>query len=207
MPLVDVDLVPPPLDLPGEIAAFLREADLRCQDFVSSLPATYRGFVPSDYVAVYHELKTIAENQLAAGNSFCEWGSGLGVAASLAAWVGFDAHGIEIDRELVDAAEQLAEDFDIAVEFIHGSFIPPGAESMIDQAFTECDGGLSLDPHSDDAYEQLGLDPRDFDLIFAFPWPNDEELTAQLFERYAARGALLLTYCESESLRLRRKTG
>jgi hypothetical protein len=51
----------------------------------------------------------------------------------------------------------------------------------------------------------LGLEVRDFDVVFAFPWPNDEELTAKLFERFAARGALLLTFSDSNSIRLRRK--
>ena len=51
----------------------------------------------------------------------------------------------------------------------------------------------------------LGLEVRDFDLIFAYPWPNDEELTASLFERFAAPGALLLTYDETDAVRLRRK--
>jgi hypothetical protein len=64
---------------------------------------------------------------------------------------------------------------------------------------------LSLRPDSDTTYEDLGLDVDDFDLIFAFPWPNDEELTEQLFDRFAANGALLLTYHQPEAIRLRRK--
>ena len=58
---------------------------------------------------------------------------------------------------------------------------------------------------ADDAYQQLDAEIADFDLIFAFPWPNDEELTARMFERFGADGALLLTYCEQDSVRLRRK--
>lgn len=205
MPLIDTDLAINPIELPKEVAELLREADRRGKSFVSNLPSIYRGFVPSDYVAVYHALRAIAQAKVACGNSFCEWGSGLGVVASLAALVGFDAYGIEIDRELFDASLELADDFDIAVEFVNGSFIAQGADDLVDRAFADCDGALSLDPHADHAYDELGLDVRDFDVVFAFPWPNDEEVTADLFERFAARGALLLTYCESESLRLRRK--
>ena len=100
---------------------------------------------------------------------------------------------------------ELAEDFGISVEFVNGSFISQGADDLVDRAFADCDGGLSLDPHADRAYEELGLEVRDFDVVFAFPWPNEEELTAELFERFAARGALLLTYCDSNPIRLRRK--
>jgi hypothetical protein len=54
-------------------------------------------------------------------------------------------------------------------------------------------------------HEALGLAVEDFDLIFAYPWPDEEGLTAALFERYAREGALLLTYHEVGGLRLRRK--
>lgn len=205
MPLTDIDLAVAPIDLPDNVAEFLREADHRGGELVSSIPVIYRGFVPSDYVSVYHALRAIAEADMACGNSFCEWGSGLGVVASLAALIGFDAYGIEIDRDLFDASLELAEDFDIPVEFINGSFISQGADDLVDRAFAEYDGGLSLDPHADHAYDELGLEARDFDVIFAYPWPNDEELTAELFERFAAHGALLLTYSEPSSIRLRRK--
>jgi hypothetical protein len=205
MPLTDCDLVIDPTNLPVNVAEFLREADHRSRGFASSIPSTFRGFVPSDYVFVYHALRAIAEANVVCGNSFCEWGSGLGVVASLAALIGFDAYGIEIDRDLFNASLELAEEFDIPVELINGSFIPQGADDLVDRAFAECDGGLALEPHADQTYDELGLEVRDFALIFAFPWPNDEELTAELFERFAARGALLLTYSDSNSMRLRRK--
>ncbi len=205
MPLTDVDLAVDPIDLPQNVAEFLREADHLGRDFISNIPSIFRGFVPSDYVFVYHALRAVAEADVACGNAFCEWGSGLGVVASLAALVGFDAIGIEIDRDLFDASLKLAEDFGIPVEFINGSFISQGADDLVDRAFAECDGGLSLDPHADHAYDELGMEVRDFDVVFAFPWPNDEELTADLFERYAARGALLLTYSDPDCIRMRRK--
>ena len=55
-------------------------------------------------------------------------------------------------------------------------------------------------------YEELGLGPDDFDIIFAYPWPDEERLTGALFERYARAGAVLLTYHGGDDLRLRRKT-
>ena len=205
MPLTDIDLAVNPIDLPEHVAEYLREAVLRGSGFVSSIPSIFRGFVPSDYVCVYHALRAIAEAGVACGNLFCEWGSGLGVVASLASLVGFDAYGIEIDRDLFDASLELADDFGIRVKFMNGSFVAQGADDLVERAFVDCDGGLSLDPQADHTYAELGLEIRDFDVVFAFPWPNDEELTAGLFERFAARGALLLTYSELSSVRLRRK--
>src|SRR5205085_9980642 len=75
----------------------------------------------------YGVLNGLTVSGIPTGSLFCEWGSGFGVVACLAAFLEFDASGIEIEGELVDAARQLADDFDLPVEFIHGSFIPKGA--------------------------------------------------------------------------------
>jgi hypothetical protein len=32
------------------------------------------------------------------------------------------------------------------------------------------------------AATKLGLDPEDFDVVFAYPWPEEECLTSALFE-------------------------
>ncbi|MCH5373791.1 MAG: hypothetical protein JJ992_07435 [Planctomycetes bacterium] len=205
MSLSDVPLTYSMTELPGEVAALLREADRQIGRFVADIPSILRGFVPSDYEILYHAVQAIRDGHLACGNSFCEWGSGLGVVASLAAMLGFDAYGIEIDRDLFEASQQLAGDFGLRVHFAHGSFIPQGADRLIDLAFADQDGGLSLDTQADETYDDLGLEIRDFDLIFVFPWPNDEPLIQVLFERFAARGALLLTYNDAGFVRLRRK--
>lgn len=205
MPLTEIDLVENWSALPQDVAAFLAEADARVSHFHNQVAYSYRGFVPSDFVALFHALRNITNTNLTSGNAFCEWGSGLGVVASLAAMLGLDAVGIEIDRDLVSAAEELAGDFGIPVEFVNGSFIPRGADRMIDEAYADCCGALSLEAHADNTYDELGLEVRDFDLVFAYPWPNDEELTAKLFERFAAHGALLLTYNDTDAVRLRRK--
>ena len=55
-------------------------------------------------------------------------------------------------------------------------------------------------------YDELDLEPDDFDVIFAYPWPGDEELIDSLFEKFAATGALLLTYHGINEMRLQRKT-
>ncbi len=143
--------------------------------------------------------------QPAAGGRYAK-GGGFGVLASLASMLEFQAYGIEIERELVDASQQLADDFDLPVEFVHGSFIPPGGDVYADEAFSKHDSDtcwLVTDEAS--AYPELGLDPDDFEVIFAYPWPGEEDVVEELFARYAADGALLLTYSRLDSMRLQRK--
>ena len=147
-------------------------------------------------------MRNLSEANLTRGNLFCEWGSGFGVVACLASMLDFDAVGIEIERELVDEAEQLADDFGLSVEFIHGSFIPQGGEVYVNAGTAFA--WLTTD--EDRTNEELGLDPDDFDVIFAYPWPDEEGVTEQLFERYARHGAVLATYHGNE-FRLRRKKG
>ena len=160
------------------------------------------GFVPSDNERVYRVLSGIVNASLATGPRFCEWGSGFGVVAGLASMLDFEAWGIEIEPLLIDASRQLIADFELDAEFIHGSFIPRGAESFLNTGdgyawLTTVGGGT----------EQLGLALHDFSIIFAYPWPDEEHLTETLFEHYAAPDALLVTYHGGEDFRLRRKSG
>lgn len=199
MPLVELaplTLVP---GIPLDIERFLREADQRIDDFQvwSRVPA----FVPCDFEGTYRVLRALADSNLARGMRFCEWGSGFGVAACLAALTGFDSCGIEIDGELVNHARQLAEDFEIDVEFVRGSFIPPGGEDKVYSA-----GQYAwFTTDADSAYEELDLDADDMDVIFAYPWPDEEFVTTDLFDRYAGAGAVLITYHGGDDFRVRRK--
>ena len=208
MPLVDIEISIDGSVLPDDVVAFLREADLRISHFVRNSPIRVTSFVPSDFVTVYHSLRAITEANLAPGTSLCEWGSGFGVVASLAAMLEYKASGIEIERGLVDASEGLADDFGLPVDFIHGSFIPSGAEADVEEAYADTSAEYFwLVTDADDAYDERGLDPHDFDVVFAYPWPGEECLIEGLFEKYAAEEALLLTYNQYNSVRIRRKVG
>src|SRR5207248_6274899 len=183
---------------PGDVRAFLREAERRIDRFqrAAHLPA----FVPSDFGQVYGVLRALAETDLAPGRLFCEWGSGFGVIACLAAMLDFDAFGIEVEEELVEAAQELADDFGLPVEFVHGSFLPADFDARTNgQQFA----WLTTDTH--DGHVDLELAPDDFDVIFAYPWPDEEALTEDLFERCGRVGAILVTYHTSDELRVRRK--
>src|SRR6185295_2374882 len=132
---------------------------------------------------------------------FLEWGSGIGTVACLAAQLGFDSIGIEIEPPLVKIAESLADDHDIDVEFACGSYVPSGAEPCVDT--TGEINWLRTDRPS--AYSDLELDPEDFDLIFAYPWPGEEQIIFDLFSACAAVGTLLLTFHGQDGLKLKRK--
>jgi hypothetical protein len=198
MPLVEMDIHVGTAAVPGDVSSFLREADRRIERF--QMHSRVPGFVPSDFHAGFRVLRSLAETAIVPGSLFCEWGSGFGVVACLAAMLDFDAYGIEMEPELVSAARQLAADFDLPAQFIRGSFIPTGADAGGDEPFAW------LNTDESNMEEELGLAVDDFGVIFAYPWPDEERLTTDLFERYASVGAVLVTYHGGEDFRLRRKT-
>jgi hypothetical protein len=193
---LQIDPVDEPL--PPRVAEFLREADQRIDRF--RFDRVIPGFVPSDFVGVYGVLAALVRGRVAPGRAFCEWGSGFGVVTCLASMLGYDARGIEIETELVECARKLADDFTVPVQFAEGSFILddedelPEADSI---SWTRFDGS--------NAYEELGLDPEDFDVIFAYPWPGEERRLRALFENHAANGAVLVSYHGQEGIRVARK--
>lgn len=202
MPLIDVELGDVETAIPDRVARLVEEGERRLEAFIEGrLDDPIVGFVPCDFLAVYGVLAAIAQRHLSTGGLFCEWGSGFGVVAMLAAELEFDACGIEIECDLVDAAQELADANDLPVEFVCGSFIPVGGEDVADHV-----GEFAwLRTDAPCAYDELGLDPNDFDVIFAYPWPGEEQAVYDLFERYASAGALLVTFQGVESVRVMRR--
>jgi len=200
VPCVDVPLPEPrEAELPPRVRKLIREGERRRAALLAR--RTPPGFVCSEFKHVGRALQGLAESNLLPGHTCCEWGSGLGVVALMAACQGFDARGIEIDSGLVDEANALAEDFELDVEFVCGTFVPRGGEDLTDvpQEF----GWLSAGGPC--GHELLGITPEEIDLVFAYPWPGEEQVIEDLFERFAGDAALLLTYHGLEGLRLRRK--
>jgi hypothetical protein len=201
MPLLDLDVPLTDDPIPADVCRFIKEAEERIDEF--QMACRVPGFVPSDYTATYGVLRALSESTMLRGLRFCEWGSGFGVVTCLAAMLEFEACGIEIERLLVNEARSLADDFGLSVEFAQGSFVPPGAEDRL-----HARGVYSwLTTDGDYAYEDLELELSDMDLIFAYPWPDEEVITGELFERYAGIGAVLVTYHGGSDFRLRRKKG
>lgn len=202
MAVTEVDIRLDAVEVPEAVAQLIERAAERVDRFIDSrLDDPIPGFVPSDFEAVYRSLASIKSSWLAPGEAFLEWGSGLGIVAMLAARLGFHAQGIEIEGALVDEAREIAADLDVPVEFHHGSFVPEGGEDLVPPM-----GEFAwLDTDGESAYEQMGLDIEDFDVVFAYPWPGEEDTVIDLFERYAATGALLVTYQGKDDVHVRRK--
>ncbi|MFL5328997.1 MAG: hypothetical protein ACJ8C4_08775 [Gemmataceae bacterium] len=196
--LIEVAL-PAGTRVPQDAIALIAEADRRIEQLWDQhvIPA----FVPSDFELVYLALQGIADHGLATGERFCEWGSGIGANVCLAAMLGFEAAGIEIEPLLVAAARELAHDFDLSAEFIQGSFVPADSHACLDAG--ETFAWLSF--QSGQCPEHAGFGPADVDVFFCYPWTDEESLIPALFDRHAGVGALLLTYRGGDDLLLRRK--
>lgn len=162
---------------------------------------TIENFVPCDFHLLDQAMTWIEQNHLMAGNRFCEFGSGFGAAAMLAAMRGWTSVGIEIEARLVEQSILIAEAFDNAAAFYHGSFIPRGIQGLSRWA-TEVN---NVDTHDDDVFDEIGLNFDDFDLFFAFPWPGEHEFFESVVDACAADGAMLLTYRGREGMHLLRK--
>ena len=189
--------------LTAPLEALATEATRRVEAFVAARGSDpIAGFVPCDFHLAARGLMAVKQRMLAPGPSFLEWGSGMGAVACLASALGFEASGIEVVPELVEASRDLAKDHDLAVEFVCGSFIPEGGDDLVD-----VQGELTwLEQGIEPAYEELGLDPDDFDIVFAYPWPGEEDAVLDLFEHYTPRGALLLTFNGINGLRAYRNS-
>jgi hypothetical protein len=203
MPLAVVPYSPDATPIPADALALCEDAQARIDAFLEARrDSPLVAFVPSDFPQVYRALRTADKSMLAPGRRFAEWGSGVGVISCLAAMIGFDAVGIEIEPELVALSRQLADDHHVDVEFIEGSFLPPGAEELVDQqadvTWLRSDGS--------DAYAELDLEPDDFDVVFAYPWPGEEKIVFDVFATYAATGALLITFHGQDGIQIQRKT-
>jgi predicted O-methyltransferase YrrM len=201
MRLSEIELLPGHGAVPDAVAVLLADAQHRLQEFDAKFQASIPAFVPSDFEQLYRALAWIDEAHLAAGRRFLEWGSGIGVVACLAAELGFDAIGIEVEPALVEIAESFAADHGIDVEFACGSYVPDSAEPFVDTA-----GEVAwLRTDRPDCYADFDLEPEDFDLIFAYPWPGEEQVIFDLFLHCGSVGALLLTYHSQDGMRLQRK--
>lgn len=203
MALTEVVLEPGDAPEDPRVRALLEEATRRVDAFVERRSRDpIPGFVPCDFAAVYRTLRAIRERWLAPGDLFLEWGSGLGVVAMVARELGFQAYGIEIHADLVHEAERLARDRGVDVRFVVGSFVPEGGDDLV----PAMDEFTWLETDAESAYDELGFEPDEFDVVFAYPWPGEEDVVLRLFERYAARGALLVTYRGREEVHVHRKT-
>ncbi|TWU60742.1 hypothetical protein Poly51_10230 [Rubripirellula tenax] len=153
--------------------------------------AEFEHFVACDFHLLDQAITWIVQNDLMAGNRFCELGSGFGVGAMLATIHGMEAIGIEIEPILVEQSVRLASELGSAAKFHCGSYIPQG---MKDTAGNINQGA--------DIYEQIGIPLTGMHFIFAYPWPEERAAFDALMESLTAKGTLLMTYQGRTGMRL-----
>jgi hypothetical protein len=157
-------------------------------------------FVAADYELVCQTLQWVGEYQPTVGRRFLEWGCGFAAVACLAENLGWNAHAIEAHPELIGQARLTIQTWPADVELFAGNFLPRGADQL---AF---DPTLpSLGHAGESAYDAWGLDVDDFDLIYSYPWPGEDEFHEDVFDRYAAIGAILLMFIGPNEMRAWRK--
>ena len=152
----------------------------------------FANYVAADYAQV---LESLLEHR-GKRQRFLEWGSGLGVATIMASRLGFESYGIEIESVLVEFAIELAETHDADAEFFVGSFIPDGFELDIEEG----DEVFRTVEHTEPAYDEMDMELRDFDLVYAYTWPDEHGFHFSIMRQFANPQAILLTYDAREGI-------
>jgi hypothetical protein len=154
----------------------------------------FRDYVAADVELVFQALAMLKDR----AETFLEWGSGLGLIASSAGRLGYRSCGIEIDPKLYRQAQTLADKYSTGAEFSFGSFVPDGYE-LTDEFEHEFYRTI-LDEH--DGYGELDMELRDFDLVYAYPWPAERQFFVDVMRQCGRRGALFMTYDVREGIQV-----
>ncbi len=187
--------------LPPTIRRWIRDASQRIETFQDRWDQPQiEQFVAADYELVYQSLDWTLNTQPMLGRRFLEWGCGFAVVSALAASLELDAIGIEAEIELLHQGRQTIRDWEVDVELIHGNFLPPGAERLATDTTLP-----SVGHEIASAYPKIGLDLDDFAIVYAYPWPGEDDFHELVFDRYAAVGSLLMLFCGPNDVRLWRK--
>ena len=129
-------------------------------------------FVCADYDFVLKALLALRSP----GLRLLEWGSATGVITIMAALLGYEAYGIELDESLVEISRELADRYNSNARFVAGSFLPTGYTWRPRNG----DGRPGTVGEGPSGYLQLGLPLEHFDLVYAFPWGGEEALMHDL---------------------------
>ena len=169
------------LPVPRFVDCFIRDAEDRAEEYGDR--AGKGLFVPGDYRYAFQILQWLLRTKAAAhGAAFLEWGSGQGMVTILAALLGYDACGVEIDAGLVKESRELAARYDVRARFEHGTYdaAKPGLKVFTAQRRAA---------------------------VYVYPWPGEEPFFLDLFAATAEPGAWLLMGLGPEDVRLFRKKG
>lgn len=171
-----------PARLPRHVEVLLHETSDAMENWEGN--RELHSFVPADYVLVYDALCGLRP-RMPRQPRFMEWGSGLGIVTMLAAALGWQAEGIEIQPGLVSESRYFSKRYDLPVRIHPGSFFPT----------------------DDNAVEFIEEICGKADLIYVYPWPDQEIEIFDLFDRMAKPGAMLLAYYGVEDIRVFQKNG
>lgn len=190
------------LEIPKPVAKLLESADARLQLYWDQWHTKpIEQYVACDFRDVWQSLRFVTENNLAHGKLFCEWGCGFGIVTALASMLGFEAIGIEAEPFLVDEARKFLSAQRVTAEIWNGNFLPDGSERLAKSQSNHA----SLFHNVPDAYSEHEIDVDDFALIFAYPWPGEDQFLQEVFRHHAADGALLLMFLGPYQIELYRK--
>jgi hypothetical protein len=156
----------------------------------------FEAYVPADYSAVLVSLQRLQGK----ATSILEWGSGLGVVTIMASRMGFDAYGIEIAPQLVDHARELATRYAPNALFAQGSFVPNDYSWNPEMG----EDGTRTDFDAPDGYDQFDMRLSDFDVVYAYPWPDEHAVFADMLRGRGRPGGLFLTYDVREGMQRKR---
>ena len=211
MPIEEINLKIEEKKLPEKVNAYLKEANQRIDElFETERNRKVPRFIPCNDKLLYHWLSAIKDSDLCLGKVYCEWGSGYGVGACLAALLGFESYGIEIEPSLIEESRKLAKDSNIPVAIIERDYMPEGfecyegsggAELIRPENYTYQDRS-GLRP----SYEGMEADLDEVDIFFIYPWPGEQEFVLEFFQAVAADGALCLIYLGDDEFGLYQKT-
>ena len=200
MPVEELTLDLSGCELTPDAASLIEEVDRMIDEFDDA--GRYRenrSYVPSDGRLFYAALASITRQDLPIGRLFCELGSGFGLGVCLAALLGYEAYGVEIDEKLVAASRRLAKRRGLNATMLCTSYFPEGYS-----AYEGIAGSELLRPesswsraesfHYSPRYEGMDRDTDEIDVFFVYPWPKEHELMQELFEELSAEGAILIAY-------------
>jgi hypothetical protein len=164
-------------------------------------------FVPSVPEIVYAALQEVTKQNLPPNRVFCEWGSGFATATCMAALLGYQAYGIEIEAELVSLSRAIARRLRLPVEIICTSIFPQGYGLHAGVGGTALVQPGSVNHHNRRArrYHGMDIDIADIGLFFVYPWPEERELMQELFDAVAAAEAILIAYYTDKKICVFRK--
>ncbi len=176
--------------IPADIAAHLVDADEVWER--NQNREAFASYVSADYDEVFKSLVELRKR----ANTFLEWGSGLGCVTIMASRLGYESYGIEAAAELVDYSRGYAEQLAPGATFEVGSFVPDDFE------WNPGNGDEAVRTFIDlpDAYEKIGMDLADFDLVYAYPWPTEHELYQNILQEFARPGTQYLFYDAREGI-------